>query len=424
MNRLWTPRLVAIFSIAVSPLTASAQPDIYSGGQPGVNPPVGDFYASSHREMRIIEDRPIVRDFREAPSAAPAPIEISQQAPKSLSKDRDLSIPGTETAKTTDPQTKSNMISQSDRNRVIDLFNDAVDLLQKGDGAKALSIVQQAEKIVPNNGNFMVLEGTALESLGRWQEAKDVLVRASKMKPIECHVWRELGLVWEQLGNFEEAKSDLTNYVRLADDHKDAEIIRFHVQAIEATIKAKAAEPKNADNYLADIPKEDRTPWIDEKTLLKVFIASGAGVPGYKESYRQGFERALKVWNQALDGKISLTPVDEKSKADIEVTWSNHPHAKGSEGGECIPWVGNGRLGHASITMYTVADGWQPTDVDVYAMELHELGHALGLGGHSTGPGDIMYSSFNALTQTAPELSAHDIATIRRLYAVPHQSVK
>jgi hypothetical protein len=77
MNRFWIAPLVAIFSVSVS--TASAQSDIYSGGQPGVKLPVGDFYASIHHDTRIIEDRAIVRDFREAPSTPPAPIEIPQK---------------------------------------------------------------------------------------------------------------------------------------------------------------------------------------------------------------------------------------------------------------------------------------------------------------------------------------------------------
>ena len=46
---------------------------------------------------------------------------------------------------------------------------------------------------------------------------------------------------------------------------------------------------------------------------------------------------------------------------------------------------------------------------------VHEMGHALGLGGHSPDPSDVMYKSVGAAT----EPSARDRETLRLLYARP-----
>jgi hypothetical protein len=54
----------------------------------------------------------------------------------------------------------------------------------------------------------------------------------------------------------------------------------------------------------------------------------------------------------------------------------------------------------------------------IAAIMLHELGHALGLWGHSPDPGDIMYQ-----TPTARDLTLRDITTIRRLYGLPSHSI-
>jgi hypothetical protein len=55
----------------------------------------------------------------------------------------------------------------------------------------------------------------------------------------------------------------------------------------------------------------------------------------------------------------------------------------------------------------------------VSAVMLHELGHALGLWGHSPNPADIMAP---ALSDTR-DLTQRDINTIRRLYGIPAQAI-
>jgi predicted Zn-dependent protease len=47
---------------------------------------------------------------------------------------------------------------------------------------------------------------------------------------------------------------------------------------------------------------------------------------------------------------------------------------------------------------------------------LHEMGHALGIWGHSPDPGDTMYAR---VTHETPQLSDRDRNTLRKLYARP-----
>ena len=47
---------------------------------------------------------------------------------------------------------------------------------------------------------------------------------------------------------------------------------------------------------------------------------------------------------------------------------------------------------------------------------LHEMGHALGMNGHSPNSHDVMYPSSSIYDKSAPVLSARDKSTIRRLY--------
>ena len=54
---------------------------------------------------------------------------------------------------------------------------------------------------------------------------------------------------------------------------------------------------------------------------------------------------------------------------------------------------------------------------DIYETVLHEMGHALGLGGHSPDPDDIMYASIRH--GGTEGLSERDRNTLTVLYARP-----
>ena len=55
------------------------------------------------------------------------------------------------------------------------------------------------------------------------------------------------------------------------------------------------------------------------------------------------------------------------------------------------------------------------SDKMIYGVAIHEIGHALGINGHTKDPNDVMYPN-TSFTQIGVHPSARDIATIRTMY--------
>jgi predicted Zn-dependent protease len=98
-------------------------------------------------------------------------------------------------------------------------------------------------------------------------------------------------------------------------------------------------------------------------------------------------------------------------KVDTVVTWNAdyNPRAGLTE----YNYIG-GKLFKADINFHLKTfDNKLYDPTSIYKISLHELGHLLGITGHSKNPHDIMFPTIT----TAIKPSARDIATLSALYS-------
>ncbi|PWT94479.1 MAG: hypothetical protein C5B53_13095 [Candidatus Melainabacteria bacterium] len=135
------------------------------------------------------------------------------------------------------------------------------------------------------------------------------------------------------------------------------------------------------------------------------------------EAWEKNLTAAVKRWNQC----IPLNVVPQGESADIDVTWVNHltPRLFGIT----RVVITQGRM-HVQIFML------RPTfylpEVPERALLpafLHELGHGMGLLGHSDEPGDLMYPMEfvpgSKFSSKAVSIGARDINTLKKVYELP-----
>ncbi|MBX9692983.1 MAG: matrixin family metalloprotease [Cyanobacteria bacterium] len=177
-------------------------------------------------------------------------------------------------------------------------------------------------------------------------------------------------------------------------------------------------------DYFAAVTQEGVVTWDPSRMPLKVFINSGRGVAGYQQTYRARFMESLQEWTQVSGGRITFTMVSNPRAADITCTWterlrqSNHSMETGNT--QTLTrrsrYDGGGTIERADISIATLSNTQSFPDEQMKRVALHEIGHAIGLQGHSPDPRDIMYFATSPL-QT--DLTSRDINTFGRIYNSP-----
>ncbi|HID55051.1 TPA: tetratricopeptide repeat protein, partial [Candidatus Poribacteria bacterium] len=154
---------------------------------------------------------------------------------------------------------------------------------------------------------------------------------------------------------------------------------------------------------------------------IKVFIDENSLPVDERNGYVGDLLYALQRWQDSSGGLVRFRRVSRREETDLSVEWIGRSLSSRADNalGEAILMEMEDESGlrwAVEVQLSTVMpDNVTKLSHDRMKMvALHEIGHALGLWGHSPLKGDVMYPSSENLTP-----SARDINTLRRLYSTP-----
>ena len=134
--------------------------------------------------------------------------------------------------------------------------------------------------------------------------------------------------------------------------------------------------------------------------------------------YSQDIYTAFKEWMVAGGGCIRFVDANTEKNADIRVYFvKDIPDSPKAQGVTTFSTAGKYMTRATIRIQYT--NIFNPkikiSDKKIYGVAIHEIGHAIGLNGHTKDLNDVMYPT-TEFTRIGIHPSARDVATVRTLY--------
>lgn len=154
------------------------------------------------------------------------------------------------------------------------------------------------------------------------------------------------------------------------------------------------------------------TRWNPETFPLRVYIQSGAPV-----GYIQQIKKAYSRWQTITDGNISFVFVNSPEDADMKCYFKNELANVSDDTVGYHQFRYYGDYISDSVINFRLTDkyGRDFTPNMIYTVALHEIGHSLGLAGHSSNPNDLMYPISK---ERKIDVTKRDLTTLKLLYMI------
>lgn len=293
----------------------------------------------------------------------------------------------------------------------------------------------------------IVDESEALINGGKLTQAERVLKRAIKLNSKLAEAHYNLGLVYAEIGNTKAAIAELKTAAELKPLISQVWLMLASVQQSSGDLDAAIA---SYDQFMSRFPNHklyrkinslrnglnnereklaekeafpDQVRWKRRQMPLTVYVAPASGVEGDfigKSTYTRILRDAFKNWQRASAAAVKFRFVHAPDDADIECRWVQDPDQfeNKAEAGQCEFHIDEEDRLRCLIKFQTnpINQTIQSQNINrLRRASLHEIGHALGLLGHSKDPKDIMFYSIVISSNAKP--SNADVRRLKNLYS-------
>ena len=184
------------------------------------------------------------------------------------------------------------------------------------------------------------------------------------------------------------------------------------------------------ENYIEQVPFDNKIlRWDTSKFPLNICFEndSTTAIPQY---YVNDIKKAFLEWQAATSNFIKFNFMNNPNEAQILVKFIPIDERKHCTQAECkyvvaytMPTIRGDLLNKMDITFYNSNNlGQQFSEREIYNTALHEIGHALGIMGHSYNKDNLMYmqsgenDNFNQLKSDFQLIAPQDLNTLTLLY--------
>jgi len=311
------------------------------------------------------------------------------------------------------------------------LMQQGMSKLQSKDARGARTVLEQAAAQWPAMPHIHYYLGFCYNDLGEYARAIPQFEQAIQADPARIDCMINIATCYQLTGQPAEAADWFERYLRQKPNSPKAAQIKNMIPALRGQAAKMSHATRSEEDYYAAIQiggKHRR--WSARRMPIRFFIANGTNdkqqpVRGFRPDYNAILAEAINTWMRVGGGKLAATFVSDASQADVVCTWTDDPNFHAGSGQveqgtamrqEVEMPDGSVEINRAFITILVSArDSGMPLDNTQMARAcMHEVGHALGVAGHSMNGADIMF--YSEVPTGQPVLSARDQSTFNRLY--------
>lgn len=183
---------------------------------------------------------------------------------------------------------------------------------------------------------------------------------------------------------------------------------------------------KVGSNYIEEAIHDDQVlRWNLAYLPLKYYVDQTVQVPPY---YLELIQKSFLEWQSQTNGMVSFVPTNSKEDAQILFSFIDFNNSAPCQGQNCeysvgntVPISDNNQLKAMDVKI-NARNNLQKyfSPAEIYTVMIHEIGHALGIWGHSDVLSDIMYYSADQKYSMEGQktISSRDLNTLKLLYSL------
>lgn len=312
--------------------------------------------------------------------------------------------------------------------KAIGLYNDSVDELNARKFRLAYPKLVEAHELAPANARINRSLGRALVGLGKAEEGLKYLKESWDADKSSPGTLVSIGNAYQANGEFGKAAQSFEEYFKLCPQAERASIKDLaeslrQQQAILDKV-TKSGKGKSQKDYLAfAIAEKGIARWHQRKMPLAVAIETNKNLKGHRPHLPEIVMKACKAWEKGSNGAVRFKEAKNKKNVHIRCRFLDDPSKLGTnKQGETTSSYDMNGIKSADLKILTLDrnSGKEQSDDLIYHTALHEIGHSLGIDGHSPHHDDIMFfSELEENWEKETALSGRDLETIKLLYASP-----
>lgn len=179
------------------------------------------------------------------------------------------------------------------------------------------------------------------------------------------------------------------------------------------------------DNYIQQAIHDNQVlRWNLSYLPLKYYVDTSVQIPPY---YLELTQKSFLDWQSATSGLVNFVPVNNKNDAQIILTFIDVDNSQCKDSnceysvGNTVPVTQDNVLKYMDVKINiknNLGKFFSPSEI--YTVMVHEIGHSLGIWGHSDNLNDIMFYSADQKYSAGEtkSISQRDLNTLRLLYAL------